>query len=395
MESSSETFLNSNSIIESSPTTSTNANTNIDSSPTESSNPNLNFDPFPTTSSNAKSYINSTPSTLLNSAHSVILKNESKFDHSKYLLKIVDLLPNKKATLILRVSQIVNQNINDNSLTKILFTDGNEFITLVQWNGSKLNLIKKNEYILIEDCQIIEDINDDYFFKTNSKGYSLSFSKMTKYEPLQSCQYNISEKITDFNQFSLMDLTTKEMISFEAIIINIKRIQYPNKLMLKIECCDSVNQKFTINLILWNPKQIIEEKNLYRFNYFLIYKTKNKMIEITNCLFSEIILLKRNIKLEQTEKLDYSFKEVTYTLVQNIKEIENFDNIKIEQRIYFTQNIFNKENSLPSFDARDLDHLNNLLLDKIGKNIEIDLDVIRKTLQDKQKIFFNIKQINN
>ncbi|CAF0973474.1 unnamed protein product [Brachionus calyciflorus] len=202
------------------------------------------------------------------------------------------------------------------------------------------------------------------------------------------------------------------LISLRGIVSDLKTYKREG-VTYRFKCYD-LSLQFNIVVDIKNPQNIIEDKTIYDFKYFLLIKRNG--LEVINCVFSEIEFVKKhNYSISNPQSHCLSQTNINFTNVEKITDIQNQEfvtiscklmdvnlknsNISVKLTDICGQNIygyiFDIEKSEPAIKAETPEDLQKKLIEFLGKDLKFNMCVKQKKIKpDQIKIYYTILSIN-
>ena len=190
------------------------------------------------------------------------------------LTLISQLIPGQMQTPIdlLFVSfAIVNNPKNEKQqIYKLLFTDGHEYLQLVQWGYSKIiKSFKTGTVLCLRSFRIDVDIqnsNDIYQCSFNKNNYTLinnAASLTDKSTVIIAVPTSKEETIVRF------PFTSNTLVSFRSVVTQIKKQNLKTTNLTTCDLINTDNHNLAINASFYNLKQDLVSDKIYNINYVI------------------------------------------------------------------------------------------------------------------------------
>ncbi|CAF0983104.1 unnamed protein product [Brachionus calyciflorus] len=242
------------------------------------------------------------------------------------LLKISDINEDKMISIYLKIKRKIIKQGPKSQYLKLLMTDGYEFLEITSWEVEFYRDIIEGQVYEFRHFLALKNVKNQYFFKINSNDISLQkniASKITKIDLIIK-----DVQLIHMDIFPEISLHPQTLISFRAIVENLKNKKTSDKSSYRMTCYD-LNKQNNIIVDIKQPDFILENNTIYDFHYFLLVQRQG--LEVINCVYSTIKFV--GMYQQTTNNIiskNLSINQKTYEPIETLQDTENKDYVTIK-----------------------------------------------------------------
>jgi hypothetical protein len=227
--------------------------------------------------------------------------------------------------LFITFAIVNNPKDNKQQIYKLLFTDGVEFIQLVQWGYSKIvKTYKPGTCLLLSSFRIDKsepNDTDKYICSFNTNNFTLISNAASTFE--KSTKQIVPPYLLNSDLTSI-HYTCNTLISIHAIVSQVKHQTLKTTRLTSCLLIDEQTKSSAIEASLYNLKSNILADKIYNIQY-VIYSPFPEPKFISSP-FTKLEVVKDAPSIDLTQIVNQSLSSVATETAQNFSDIENNQN---------------------------------------------------------------------
>lgn len=218
---------------------------------------------------------------------------------------------------------------NKRSVYKSLFTDGNSYICILEWNVSLFKDFKANDQLILKNFMATAVAKNEYYIQMNDVDLDLTKTYASTVHKVSTDTIKI--RLVSIEILDKLNVgSNKKLVSVKCIVTCLSDTTSQNTVkgnqrVVRFRAVDCDTKKHSINAVLWNCEVNFEELGVYELQNMII--KYNEGLQLSWGVYSSATLLKKlNKCINDTHIYDIS-KGTLDTVTGTISYWKDFESV--------------------------------------------------------------------